>query len=131
MLKRPVLLACVGLAALSGGCGTLLNTTYFTPEEGGERAYGGVRLDAEAIQDGLGQQSALATTLFLIDLPFAVLGDTLTLPYILALSARQTAKPEPKSPEAAPAGGPTQQAGAAQPRSTSPSRERLDGAIGP
>ncbi len=136
MLRRSVLLACVGLAALSGGCGTLLNTTYFTPDEGGERIYGGVRLDAEVIEDGYGQRSPLVIALFLADLPFALIGDTVSLPYTLALAMRGAKPAEAKGAgpsESATSGTPgadVQQAGAKQATPVSPT-ERLIGEIGP
>jgi uncharacterized protein YceK len=128
MLRRTVLLSCVGLATLSGGCGTMLNTTYFTPDEGGERIYGGVRLDAEVIEDGYGQRSPLVIALFLADLPLTVIGDTLSLPYTLALAMRGAKPADAKGTdqgESATLGTPgadVRQAGAKQPATTSPAR---------
>jgi uncharacterized protein YceK len=136
VLRRSVLLVCVGLAVLSGGCGTLLNTTYFTPDEGGERIYGGVRLDAEVIDDGYGQRSPLVIALFLADLPFTLIGDTVSLPYTLTLAMRGAKPADAKGTgpsESAPSGTPggaVQQAGAKQPATTAPA-ERLNGEIGP
>jgi uncharacterized protein YceK len=136
VLRRIVLLACVGLAALSGGCGTLLNTTYFTPDEGGERVYGGVRLDAEVIEDGYGQRSPLVIALFLADLPFTLIGDTVSLPYTVALAMRGAKPADAKGTGPSESatlgipGGAVQQAGAKQPATTAPA-ERLNGEIGP
>jgi hypothetical protein len=48
-MKRPLILA-VYLAAIPFpmvGCGTLMNTCYFTRDEGGNKVYGGVRVDWE------------------------------------------------------------------------------------
>jgi uncharacterized protein YceK len=82
------------------GCGTMSNA-LLTPEEGGGKIYGGVRMDVEAgpkyIQEGFTPDNeiprpasqapcslALGTYLMLVDLPLSVVGDTLTLPWIIA-----------------------------------------------
>jgi uncharacterized protein YceK len=95
-----VSLAFAALAVL-GGCGTLLNTAYFTPEEGGQKVFGGVRLDASGVHDcmkeaftsetELGYHSeiprpawfALGTYVVAVDLPCSAVADTLTWPLIL------------------------------------------------
>lgn len=41
------ILASSAIASLSG-CGTMLNTLYFVPMEGGEGPYGGVKVDSKA-----------------------------------------------------------------------------------
>ena len=81
-------MVCAG-AALCSGCGTLLNTAYFLPCEGGQRVYGGVRLDWDAAVENNGNTPALAAAVLLADLPLSLVGDTLTLPYTLALAIRR------------------------------------------
>ncbi len=100
MNRKSIALALTFLATCTAaGCGTLLNTTWFTRDEGGGRLYGGVRLDAEegtksirqacstdeplGHSPGLERASSLFTGAYLlaIDLPLSVVGDTFTLPW--------------------------------------------------
>src|SRR5690348_14386606 len=78
------------LAALSG-CGTIKNLSPnplpLPINDHPQSVYGGVRLDAKAAQaltSGGPDPLALILTL---DLPFSLVGDTLTLPYILYVNA--------------------------------------------
>jgi uncharacterized protein YceK len=72
-------------AAVSSGCGTVANTAYLDPYEGGERVYGGVRVawDKAANPES---RSTWVTAAAYADVPLSAIGDTLTLPYFLALS---------------------------------------------
>jgi uncharacterized protein YceK len=75
------------LALSSGGCGTLANTAWFIPEEGGKRVYGGVRADVQSAQQCFEtpiEGKPLSGLWCLIDLPFSAIGDTITLPYTIA-----------------------------------------------
>jgi uncharacterized protein YceK len=93
---------------LLSGCGTVLNTTYFTAEEGGGSVYGGVRLDLETSRDlisetppddeNVGQcisRYTMAVYTMLIDLPLSAIGDTLTLPITISGTYLISAEKEP------------------------------------
>jgi len=73
------------------GCGTVSNIWFRTPKEGAAKMYGGTKMDVEVGQQawsGAAQSNGLASfaegvgiaTLCTLDLPFSVVGDTLTLP---------------------------------------------------
>ena len=83
------------LAFLAGGCGTTLNTLYFTPGEGGQQIYGGVKLDSEIIRAAVRNQEVtqdkpwqvgFKVGLATLDLPLSSVGDTLTLPMTVGLT---------------------------------------------
>lgn len=95
------------IALSSAGCGTAANTLWLTPDEGGQRIYGGVRVDLDvanplAHDSGIVRETGpvpltpaerMGHLAFLcIDLPLSAIGDTLTLPIVLAgqLSERRT-----------------------------------------
>ena len=81
---------CVG-AAVSSGCGTMANTAYFTPGEGGKKVYGGVQVDWDvAVKQN---ESAWVTAAAFADLPLSAIGDTLSLPYLLALYLAADGRP--------------------------------------
>jgi uncharacterized protein YceK len=85
MVKRIMcVVLCTG-ATNSSGCGTVMNTAWFIPQEGGQRVYGGVRLDWSYIAEERAPSDS-PKALAVADLPFSLIGDTLTLPYILALA---------------------------------------------
>jgi uncharacterized protein YceK len=90
-----------GVGLLCCGCGTATNTLWLTAEEGGRRPYGGVRADLDVIQAQ--RDSGLRAA---IDLPFSVIGDTVTLPYTLAwecgLFTRTYMNYGPRNPEPLP-----------------------------
>ena len=80
------------LCLILGGCGTVLNTAYFCPDEGrnsiyggGKSVYGGVLMEASLIRDALDptDDRDVRGVLFALDLPFSLVGDTVTLPYTL------------------------------------------------
>jgi uncharacterized protein YceK len=78
------------LTPLLTGCATGLNTLYYTPDEGGNQVYGGVKLDALLIKASITGHSeqfhdtplarAWVATLATLDLPLSAVADTLTLP---------------------------------------------------
>jgi uncharacterized protein YceK len=86
--------ALCSLSLLACGCGTALNTLYFAPFEGGDRVYGGVRLDAELAgqcvsgEDGYKDQGVVMRTTWTVgavcDIPLSAAADTLTLPIVLS-----------------------------------------------
>jgi uncharacterized protein YceK len=114
MNSRVALFAVLTVAILSGGCGTIANTTgcainppcreFVLPEEIGNcgcpccgplwwdtkdyqnRVYGGVRDDWNIIYDMQYSLPHEAIDPFwaMIDMPFSAIGDTITFPYILA-----------------------------------------------
>ncbi|HEY1192512.1 MAG TPA: YceK/YidQ family lipoprotein [Gemmata sp.] len=75
-----------------GGCGTVGNTVYKTTEEGGKTPYGGVEYDFSLVWRGETNNrhpphENLIALFALVDLPLSVIGDTITLPYVLTYSA--------------------------------------------
>jgi uncharacterized protein YceK len=86
---RIVILLMFG--SLLSGCGTFLNLAWFTPKEGGEHMYGGVRVDAQTAYRSLfhPEDNPYASTperlwtaaCLTADLPLSLVGDTLTLPW--------------------------------------------------
>ena len=95
----------IPLAVIAGlsGCGTAANTVLLWPEEGGKRAYGGVRADWEMIrergEDG-NSGKASVPVLAAIDLPFSLVADTITLPYIVAYNAGLFGREDTANPSA-------------------------------
>ena len=83
-------------AALSGGCGTLYNlpppgpAPFLGPGDHGSRTYGGVREEWEVLMGKNNTQDydriyrMVAAPFLALDLPFTLIGDTITLPYTLA-----------------------------------------------
>ena len=117
-------LATIGL--LSAGCGTFSNVVWLAPFEGGERVYGGVRVDMDVlqraasgetgiyqggkqVQDSVRQTETILACAF--DLPLTAIGDTLTLPYVLWLQANRQAVlgPVTRPPNEVPDRGPDSQ----------------------
>ena len=100
-MKRAVILAV--LASQLGGCGTLINFSQEHHDQSTVRIYGGVLSDLEALTipftRRLPNQSILMRFLHiplgLIDLPFSILADTLTLPLTISPGpARKEFNPE-------------------------------------
>lgn len=114
-MPRRLIAAGFLLATLSVGCcGTLTNTVLTTPEEGGGRVYGGVRLDCERIREEIttdpktshhcGLPRELQILFFAIDLPSCVFGDTVILPVNIVQALRSWRSksaelPEPDGPD--------------------------------
>jgi len=89
MSMRPSQTVCfVALALLSGGCFSAANTVWLTPEENGQRVYGGVRLHLERLASDetrdrdVERHGRLGLALFtLVDFPLSLFGDTFALPF--------------------------------------------------
>ena len=84
MRARSLCIAMAGAAILCSGCGTIRNLS----PDGMPSVYGGVRDDCERIAKcaipPTRQQILFANAgivLLILDLPFAAIGDTITLPY--------------------------------------------------
>jgi uncharacterized protein YceK len=79
MLLATTLLLC--------GCGTARNLT----EEGGPHVYGGISTDCDVACENYHSESVVVFFggLFctIVDMPFSVIGDTLTLPYVIPAAA--------------------------------------------
>ena len=90
MLYRVVAVtAVVFVAPMLAGCGTAINAVWLIPEENGKRVYGGVRTDCEQIRGRHEQAGRLPVDrieqlVYTLDVPLSAVGDTITLPYILA-----------------------------------------------
>lgn len=108
---RRQLLAVLAFAVtvfLACGCGTVMNTLWLNPEVGGMRVYGGVRIDAEvgyhAIVSPETTDSVLDRVRHVLqptlDLPFSLLGDTVTLPLTIYHALQQSDVLEPTYPNA-------------------------------
>jgi uncharacterized protein YceK len=86
--RTGAVLGLLTAAILSGGCGTVANTAWLIPEEGGKRPYGGIRIDYDKARNPPtsfpNADDRLQQFVFALDLPFSLVGDTLTLPYVLA-----------------------------------------------
>ena len=97
-MGRLALLALLGISA--SGCGTALNVR----SDGQQKVYGAVQHDLECIRHNLDTSKprklpVLSVAIGLLDLPFSLIGDTLTLPLTISATVR---KREPPHKEAAP-----------------------------
>ena len=127
MNRKPVAIWVVAVttAALSG-CGTIINTSpeiIAKPEENALLAYGGERLDAECVGTCLpGAVTApdfnpferlgvfsLGAYILCVDMPLSLVGDTVTLPYVLTYRFdrdhprdKQHGRPEPERAQPGP-----------------------------
>jgi uncharacterized protein YceK len=110
---RPLWMASVAAGILLvSGCGTLCNTVWWIPEEGGERIYGGVQMDVGVLRESLSVRSEdrgigdrlLGVAFFTLDLPFSAIGDTLTLPILIPRALGWTREPELRNETTTPAG---------------------------
>jgi uncharacterized protein YceK len=90
-----VWVVCAG-AAVSSGCGTVSNTAYLDPYEGGKRVYGGVQVawDKAANSES---RSTWVTAAAYADVPLSAIGDTLTLPYTVAVALGWTESTKPNA----------------------------------
>lgn len=125
MSKRTLVWAVCAGAALCSGCGTMLNTAYLSPSEGGERVYGGVRTDWQVAAEPEATPGWVAA-IFLADLPLSLAADTLTLPYVLALGLTKGQSPNPNGQ--AGDGWATSKTGKP---ATEIKYDRLNGSVGP
>ena len=117
VVVRRMLLLTACLAALSGGCMTVVNhSPFFCPDESLlHRPFGGVRGDAEILADNAltvarGQVKeprelaglAVGTALCVIDLPLSFIADAIWLPHdLLVAPGRRGQPPAPSAPEPA------------------------------
>ncbi|HEX4613027.1 MAG TPA: YceK/YidQ family lipoprotein [Urbifossiella sp.] len=79
--------AAMAVFPVLGGCGTLNNVTEQAPAV---RAYGGVRRDWEVLKMVQEDDSRIMWAFvpsLVVDLPLSLVGDTLTLPYVLVRQA--------------------------------------------
>src|SRR4051812_26255035 len=92
----PVL-ALGATALVMSGCGTIANTVWLFPEEGGQRVYGGVRGDWEIAREAATNRSESGpnTLLWLpiADMPLSAVGDTVTLPVTVPLALWHSVRP--------------------------------------
>ncbi len=77
MTKKSLFLVCLGL--LTAGCGTIMDTGDMASAAGsnGPHVYGGVRGDMQLISES---DSAVSTTMLVLDIIPSVLYDTVLLP---------------------------------------------------
>jgi uncharacterized protein YceK len=104
-IRRMGRWALAAVALLLGGCGTTANLFLFSPEEGGKQVFGGVRADWKAAQEfaqpgpayvnDAGERVTRAM-LFTMDMPFSIVGDTLTLPVTISKAMGWLPEPEKK-----------------------------------
>jgi uncharacterized protein YceK len=115
---------CVALLLSSlpiAGCGTVANLVKSGPEGGGKRPFGGVRQDVGCIKTAANGESGFRThprseseqypqvarTLFCAaDLPFSLIGDVVTWPYVVAYSFINQPIPTPPVTQATTEGRP-------------------------
>jgi uncharacterized protein YceK len=93
------------------GCGTFGNVCWLNREEGGQRVYGGVRAEVEILQASEGTSGSTwvnsddhrrkEVLWCLLDLPFSVIGDTLTLP-VTVYAAMANGSSDQSAPRADP-----------------------------
>ena len=89
--RFAAILAFVSSTLLSGGCGTFENLREATPPKDScdvslKTVYGGVRSDCSYLAEWANPKGPEPKYLLLtaLDLPFTLIGDTITLPYTLA-----------------------------------------------
>ena len=101
---KSCLAVVVGLAVLAlSGCGTAANTVFLNELEGGKRAYGGVRTDWEILRErgeSGKRESVSAPVWAAIDMPFSLVADTITLPYIAAYNVGLFGREDTTNPSA-------------------------------
>jgi uncharacterized protein YceK len=101
---RAVVFA-LAASLLAGGCGTVANTLWLEPKDGGMRVYGGVKADLEVARDAAANNppadhGALAIGMAVADLLLSAVADTVTLPVTLwsALHASPPDRPDTSRP---------------------------------
>ncbi len=108
-LRRWATVCTAGVLVSQAGCGTVLNMGAGTcPIRDHPIIYGGVGIDVEYLAT---QDFPLGFLLALLDLPFSLVGDTLTLPWSVAATvtegmrnspAEERSSPSPERPSKAP-----------------------------
>jgi len=77
------------------GCGTFLNFSRVDPQTRSRshpKIYGGTRLDGTAIAGGTVMGFSPVTIAGIVDMPFSAVGDTVTLPVVIAMQRRDKQK---------------------------------------
>jgi uncharacterized protein YceK len=89
--RAVLLLGFASIAILSGGCGTVENLQESMPPksscgESWKSVYGGVRKDCSNLVESFSSKDKDQSNLILttLDVPFSLIGDTITLPYTVA-----------------------------------------------
>ena len=89
--RTALVLGFVSIALLCGGCGTVENLREATPPkyntgESWKTVYGGVQKDYSYISEcrDVDFKNPHDPWLVILDLPFTLIGDTITLPYTVA-----------------------------------------------
>jgi len=78
-MKPPLAFVLLAAIVSTEGCGTLRNHVALGDDGGEARPYGGVLWDVDQSL----QTSHTTSQMFLLDVPFSFVGDTLLLPYDL------------------------------------------------
>jgi uncharacterized protein YceK len=96
MRGKLTICGAAGLAVALVGCGTVANTVWLAPYEGGQKIFGGVRVDVAAAKGCFEEASraedsadrlksgSKAVAFGALDLPLSLVADTLTLPYTIS-----------------------------------------------
>jgi uncharacterized protein YceK len=99
MRKLLSSLICLALSGLCG-CGTIQNV-----ERADARVYGGFRMTCYEFCGGGGQNAGFATLVvwpfWLLDKPLSLVGDTLTIPYVIWLKMNVPTNASPETPATA------------------------------
>ena len=106
MGRAAVYAVLAGCVVWLSGCGTVLNCTDPHGGAGGEkRVYGGVLIDTTVAYQvaagsglSLGRPAALIGVWAVLDLPFSVVADTLTLPFTFAATLQKADSGKPTPP---------------------------------
>jgi uncharacterized protein YceK len=129
MTRRTTVILGLAIAAgFSGGCGTLANTVWTYPEPAPKRVYGGVAKDWETARQfnaDTSYQGRRVAICAAVDLPYSAIGDTITLPYVLACRwgiIPESSRTKDKAQQTTPAGTspPPQPGSDGRPITTSP-----------
>jgi uncharacterized protein YceK len=117
MKRLATVCASAVLACATAGCGTMCNMNggYLIgpPLDGYPAPYGGVARSAEHLQEN-GVKAPLVSLFWLADMPLTVVGDTVTLPWVLmhrederggTRSLPRGIVPAPSSPQSADSAG--------------------------
>lgn len=89
MRNQAYVVLALAASCLLSGCMTGYSVCYFTPEEGGKKVFGGVRLHCQVMQEAMAEGEEKdqwgrllpRLLLFTLDMPLSAVGDVLTLPY--------------------------------------------------
>jgi hypothetical protein len=108
MRRRMLWIGCLCGAALStAGCGTAANTCWFSRDEGGMRAFGGVQVDWQQLRENTAKpppssDDSVPAWVVLADMPLSLVGDVVTLPVTIPISIWWTLNPQADRPSPRP-----------------------------